>query len=113
MVENHYHIMKMKMYKDQQKKEAKAQKFLEKKEREEETVEVKGKDIKKLLKEIENLKLKHKALSKNVQGKKDHPKKRSSLPKDKKADPKKTKGNSTKGSNTNGRKKSTSIKRQY
>jgi hypothetical protein len=110
-VDDEYHTMQLKMFRDKAKKDEKQQKFLAKKEQEDEPVEVSKKDINKLLKEIQNLKIQQKKLlTKNVQGK--ETKKKAALPKDKKQGEKKVQNKSTKGSNTNGKKKSTSIKRR-
>jgi hypothetical protein len=117
MLENQYHMMQLKMHKDKQKKEEKARKFAEKKEREEALVEVSNKEISKIVKELASLKIAQNQMrksAKNVQGKaRAQTKKNPTLPKTNSSGEKKVKEKQSKGSNTNGKKKGTSIKRQY
>jgi hypothetical protein len=114
LVDDNFHSMQLKAYKDTQKKQAKLQQFMEKKERDEEPTEVSTKDLRKLMKEIETLKINQKNLTKNVKGKEGkNTKKKPTLPKPKKSGEKKASNKSTKPSNTNGKKQNTSIKRRH
>lgn len=115
-IENSYHSMKLKMFKDKQKHDEKQKRFEENKEKENAEVTIKAKDIKKLLKEIESLKLQQKRLSKNVKGKTTQKKKSTVLPKKPvatKAKGRKTLNKSKKGTNTNGKKKSSARNQRH
>jgi hypothetical protein len=115
MIEDQYHLLQLKMSKDRIRKEEKERKFLEKKERDEEPIEVTHKDISKLLNQIEKLKIEQRKISKNVNGKVGRdPKKNSTLPKNAKSKAEKKPGDKKKkDSKGNGKRKNTSIKRRY
>lgn len=117
MIENNYHTMKLKMFKDKQKRDAKHEKFMKKKEEDESEVTVKAKDIKRLLNEIQELKINQAKLLKKVNGKgeKHKPKKMAPLPNQQKAKPKNAKkpsGGKSNKSRNNGRTKNSSKKQQ-
>jgi hypothetical protein len=115
-IENSFHTMQLKMFKDIQRKEEKHKKFLEKKERDNAEITVKAKDIKNLLKQIEQLKLQQKQLAKNVNGKTGNKKKRTALPKKKmevKLKGPKVTRKPRKSLKSNGKKKGTTSKTQH